>query len=251
MALRWRASAGCEVTRGDIGLTLDAPIVCTQVVGVGEIPSGSVALVASMLVLCACVLGAFTYAVRHRGVAVGAFAWVVLVSAVASAGLLASFDPPRPLLVFVPTLAAVVLVFRKRRDALLRFGLSAIVGFQAFRVLVELIIHQAVSEGIAPPQMSWLPGMNQDVITGVLALLLAPFATRVPIWVLRTFNAVGFALLLWVVGVAVLSMPTPIQQLEPDNVWVAHFPWVLLPVVLVSAALLGHLTLHAKLNADR
>ena len=213
-----------------------------------ENPSGSTLLVAGMLVLCAAVLGAFSVAVRDRKLALGAVGWVVVVSVVASTGVLASFAPPRPLFVFVPTLAAVVWVFRRRRDALVSHPLGLIVGFQAFRILVELMIHQAVVEGIAPPQMSWYPGLNQDVITGILALALAPFATRVPVWVLRAFNAVGAFLLLWVVGVAIVSMPTPLQQLEPDNVWIAYFPWVLLPVVLVSAALLAHLTLHAKLT---
>lgn len=193
-------------------------------------------------------VGGVSWALRDRRSIVFVVGWVVTVGVVASAGLLASFDPPRPLFVFLPTLIGVVWLFRRHRDVLVQHSLVLIVGFQAFRIPVELIIHQAVAEGIAPPQMTWLPGLNQDVLTGIAALLLAPFATRAPRWVLHAFNVGGAALLLWVVGVAVVSMPTPLQQLEPDNVWIAFFPWVLLPVVLVSSALLGHLTLYAKLQ---
>ncbi len=217
----------------------------------GEIPEGSVALVAGMVVLCVLMLAAFAYAVRDQRVALGAVVWVGVVSGLAAAGLLAEWEPPRPFFVIGPTFAALMVVFRRKRSVLIQHSFMLIVGIQAFRIPVELIIHQAVAEGIAPPQMTWLPGMNQDVLTGIAALLLAPFANRLPRWALQAFNIGGLGLLLWVVGVAVLSMPTPMQQIEPDNIWIAFFPWVLLPVVLVSCAFLGHLTLFAKLAAEK
>lgn len=54
-----------------------------------------------------------------------------------------------------------------------------------------------------------------------------------------------------VVIVAILSIPSPFQQLKPDNIWVAYFPFVWLPTAAVVAALLGHLVLFRKLNQAR
>jgi hypothetical protein len=59
----------------------------------------------------------------------------------------------------------------------------------------------------------------------------------------------GLALLLWVVGVAALSFPTRFQLLRPDNTWVAYFPYVWLPSILVTTALLGHVVVFRKLAA--
>jgi len=99
---------------------------------------------------------------------------------------------------------------------------------QSFRILVELLTHRAYKGGTA--------------------LLLAPFASRLPPAVLAAWNTMGLVLLAWVVGVAVLSLPTPLQRLWPDNVWVAHAPYVWLPTVLVPAALLGHIALFRQLG---
>ena len=73
-----------------------------------------------------------------------------------------------------------------------------------------------------------------------------PFANRLPTWAILIWNTVALGLLLWVVGVAVLSFPTEMQQLKPDNIWVAHFPFIWLPTVAVSVAFLGHLIVYRK-----
>ena len=124
--------------------------------------------------------------------------------------------------------------------------LSFLIGFQAFRIPIELLIHRAVAEGIAPLQMTW-NGMNWDILSGISALLLFPFANKIPRWGLLVWNTLALALLLWIVGVAVLSFPGAFQRLRPDNIWVAYFPFVWLPTVAVTSALLGHVVLFRKL----
>ncbi len=177
--------------------------------------------------------------------------WMGGTGALAAAGLLAHFDPPRPLPVLVVTVIGLVLLLRSplgRRLASL--PLVLLVGFQAFRIGVELLIHRAVDEGIAPPEMSW-DGYNLDILTGVTALLVAPVATRLPRAALHAWNVVGLGLLLTVVGTGVLAMPSPLQQIHttPPNVWIAHFPFIWLPTVLVAAALLGHGLLFIALRS--
>lgn len=216
----------------------------------GEFPGGSMVLQTSMILLCVAVLAAVVAAIRNARANLLIVSWVTLTSAVAATGELAVFQPPRVALVLLPTLAFVFLLAKKFGPQLAALPWGLLIGFQAFRIPVELIIHQAVLEGVAPPQLSWFPGWNQDLLTGISALLLAPVAHRLPKWALYGWNLMGLCLLCWVLAVAILSLPTPLQQFEQPNTWVAFFPYSGLPVVLVSTALLGHLVLFRKLKRD-
>lgn len=127
------------------------------------------------------------------------------------------------------------------------FGM--LVGFQAFRLPLELLMHQAADQGVMPSVMSF-SGYNFDILTGLTAIPLAWMAYRnsAPRWLLVAWNVMGCVLLANVVGIAVAATPRfaafgP-QQL---NTWIADAPFVWLPGVLVQAALLGHLLTWRKL----
>lgn len=171
--------------------------------------------------------------------------WVVLTGALSAAGVFASFTPPTlPLLLFPGLIGASVLAWRSNWH---ERSIQFLVGFQSFRIVVEIIIHHAVLEGMAPPQFTWT-GLNFDVLTGLLALALLPFAGKLPRWALHAFNGVGWGLLVNVMTVAIISMPTPFQQLKPDNIWVGFFPFTWLPLILVMTAWIGHVVLLRKLT---
>lgn len=201
------------------------------------------------VVLSLAMIVGFGVVARSKLVAVVGLVWAGLTGAIGYSGWLADFStvPPRILVVFLPTVAGIFyLAFTRFGKRLSHFSLTFLVGFQAFRIFVELLIHEAVEQGVAPEQMTW-SGMNLDIFTGLTALLLMPFAAKLPKWALHLWNVTGFGLLALVVSVAILSMPTPLQQIKPDNVWVAFFPFIWLPTILVSFALLGHLVLFRKL----
>jgi hypothetical protein len=172
-----------------------------------------------------------------------ALAWCAFTWALAASGTLSIFElPPRLFLVFFPALLFTLFLARSRvGDGLLRASWTWLIGLQAFRVAVELAIHHAVDVGVAPPQMTW-SGWNLDILTGVTALPVALLATRgvvgrrgVVAW-----NVAGLLLLGTVVVVGILSMPTPFQQMSPDNTWIAYEPYVWLPAVLVMTAVFLH-----------
>ena len=117
------------------------------------------------------------------------------------------------------------------------FGDDLVVA-QTFRILVEVLIHESSTIGLAPRQMTW-QGYDFDIVTGITALVLAPFARSAPMSLVVAWNCLGLTLLLWVVGIAAVSFPTPFQLLRPDSTWLTLFPYVWLPSVLVTAALLG------------
>ena len=175
-------------------------------------------------------------------------AWLVVTGGLALGGVLRIITlPPFFLVLFAGGFIGAV-VWHKRgswRDLPLR----ALVGFQAFRIVVELLIHQAVAEGVAPEQLTWT-GRNFDMIAGVTALALFPFVDRVPRWVLSAWNLLGAGLLLNVVVVAILSLPLPFQQFHPVNAWVGFFPFAWLPLVAVMIAAIGHVALLRRLRAD-
>jgi hypothetical protein len=132
--------------------------------------------------------------------------------------------------------------------------LAALVGYQGFRVVVELLLHRAYLEGLMPVQMSY-SGRNFDIVTGVTAIALGGWLVIAspPRWLVFAWNTLGLALLANVVTVAFLSAPTPLRVFmnEPANVWITHAPWVWLPAVMVFAALGGHLLVYRRLSWDR
>lgn len=190
-----------------------------------------------------------------RWFAVGAAAWLLATALLGAAGFWANFAsrPPRMLLLLVPTLGLPLwLAFSRVGSALSReLPIAALVLFHSFRLPLELVMHRAAEEGTMPMQMSYA-GYNFDILSGVSALVVGALAAqgRAPRWLLLAWNALGSCLLLVIVLIALASLPvfrafgSEASQL---NTWVAYFPFVWLPAGLVSAGLLGHVTLWRRL----
>jgi len=182
-----------------------------------------------------------------------ALAWVATVSVASFSG---AMNPAmRPPVVFVLMLAAIlalgIVIARSetgRRFA--RLPLAWLVGFQAFRLPLELAMHRAHTEGLMPVQMSY-SGQNFDIVTGATALMLGlVMAVReVPRWVVQAWNVLGLVLLANILGVAMLSTPV-FAYFGPDrlNVFVMRMPYTLLPAVMVLAAWAGHLIVFRALR---
>src|SRR4051812_8225639 len=90
--------------------------------------------------------------------------------------------------------------------------LYALVGFHVFRLPLELVLHRWYMEGVLPVQMTYA-GHNFDIVTGLLALCIAPLMyygklSRRAAWF---FNLVGTALLANVASIAVRSSPVPLR----------------------------------------
>ena len=124
--------------------------------------------------------------------------------------------------------------------------LAALVGFQAFRLPLELVLHDWVTQGVIPGSMTWT-GQNWDIFSGLLALVAAPLAGRFRI-AARIANIMGFALLLNVMRVALLSAPVPFGwNVQPTMLLAFHLPYALIGPVCVGGALFGHIVLTRRL----
>ncbi|MGK0362229.1 MAG: hypothetical protein ACI9U2_004549 [Bradymonadia bacterium] len=223
-------------------------------------PDASILLTGGFVVLPWIMLVGLVWATRRgvgeatapgdpRRIAVIGFLGLAVAAGLALTGITARLDttPPLALPVFaVFLLGTVALGLSPLGRRLASLPIRLVIGFQAFRVLVELLLHQGMLEGVVPPQLSW-SGRNLDVFAGLLAVPVGLYADRLPKAVLWAFNLIGLGLLLNVIIVAVLSVPTPLQQFEPANTFVAFFPFIWLPTGLVTIALLGHVLLTRRL----
>ncbi len=185
-----------------------------------------------------------------------AIAWPMLLIGLGNSGALADFSQsPPPFMPFMISLifVSIYLTFSKYGTQIIKeVSLANLVLFQSFRILAELAIVLGVHEGIVPSQMS-MEGYNFDIITGISALVLGLYLRkRENRKLVYCFNIVGLLLLAVVMFIAMTSMPTSIRlfMTEPSNVWVTHSPFILLPGILVVAALSTHLLIFRKLSCD-
>ncbi len=236
------------------------------------LPAGSPALHAGFVGLTAAIGGLFTAAVYWSSVRTGlerrvatrraavagiaALAWIALTATAAARGILRFAAPPTMLIAIIVSIALAIGLALSPLGRRIALGLPvvALVGYQGFRVVVELLMHRAYSEGLMPVQMSY-SGRNFDIVTGITALALGAWLAtgRSSRKLLVTWNTLGVVLLANILGVALLSAPTPMRRFmnEPANDWITHAPWIWLPTVMVFAAVFGHVALYRRLADSR
>lgn len=181
------------------------------------------------------------------GTAAAVVVWMAVTGAVSASGLLeAPGVPPRAMIFMVGVNLLVIVAVFSRAGTRLVEGLpvAALVGFQAFRLPLELVLHRWYGEGVLPVQMTY-EGQNLDIVTGILGLgvglwLWKRGPSRVVVWL---FNLVGFGLLLNVAAIAILSSPVPFRTFTegPPVLLVFHFPYGWILPMCVAPALAGHL----------
>lgn len=191
-------------------------------------------------------LGVSSPAQKWTGI--GMAAWLLLTAGLAQSGALSNFSsiPPRLFAVVTPTwFFCLILTFHPRLQTLWQqVPTTWLLGFQTFRVGVEIFLWLLFTSAIVPVQMTF-EGRNWDILTGLSAPLMIWLWHKKPQWqrpLVLLWNVLGLALLINIVGISILSMPTAFQVFTqtPANTFVASFPFVWLPSFLVPLALLGH-----------
>lgn len=188
--------------------------------------------------------------------AVSAALWTGTALLAASSGLLRQWDrrpPPAAFMVVGILVMGLVLARSRVGDRLARgLPLASLVGLHAFRLPLELLMHQAATDGLMPTQMSY-SGYNFDIVSGATALGLAVWLRmgHPPLALVWAWNIMGVLLLSTIVVISVLSTPLVAAfGNTPDrlNTFVASPPYVLLPSVMVLAAWAGHLVVFRALS---
>lgn len=183
-------------------------------------------------------------------VGMGLLGWLAVQAALAAAGfyLEVAARPPRLLVAgILPTALLLLGVFgtsrgRRFADAL---PLGPLTYLHVVRVPVELVLYGLFLVRQVPELMTFA-GRNPDMLAGLTAPLVAYWAytrPRMPrVGLLLLWHAVALALLLNIVGWAVLASPVPFQQVafEQPNVAILKWPVVWLPTVVVPLVLFSH-----------
>jgi hypothetical protein len=200
------------------------------------------------------------FARRNSRRALILFAAVFMVMAVSSvaawSGTLLQFNSfPPPMLVMIASVFVVSFAVGLSpfgRDAAVELSFAALVGLQGFRFPLELLMHHAGNVGIMPVQLSY-SGYNFDIVTGISALLIfALFKSGRPVSqsVLWAWNVWGSFCLVVIAIIAITTSPL-IRLFGDDphnlNTWILYFPYVWLPVVLVTVAISSHVVITRKL----
>jgi hypothetical protein len=226
---------------------------------------GSPGSVAAFLFVCALVVAAFLTAVwksaRREGkapgprvlaVALGTAAWLGALALLVRSGWAEAMPAPRLLVLMGGILLVSLAAGLSPLGRWLAAGptLGGLVAFQGFRLPLELVLHAWAHAGVIPRSMTW-DGSNGDVASGILALVLAPFASqsRAAAW---AANAVGIVLLANVILDAARSSPGRLWSgVLPPLQLPFHLPYALILPVCIGGALVGHVALTRALLAKR
>ncbi len=175
--------------------------------------------------------------------------WLTIQYYIAQTGFYTITDtlPPRMLLLVGPPFVLIALLFltKNGRQYIDSLEVKTLTLLHSVRVPVEMVlfwlfIHKAV------PQIMTFEGQNLDIISGLTAPFVYYFGyirKSQSRNFLLVWNFICLGLLINIVATAILSAPTPIQQLAfgQPNIAVLHFPFIWLPCFIVPVVLFSHL----------
>ena len=181
--------------------------------------------------------------------------WIIFQAIISIGGFYQVSNPlPPRLLVFgvLPALLLIIFYFLFFRSSFIEgMPLKLLTLLHVVRIPVELVLFLLFIGGQVPRIMTF-EGLNFDILSGILSpiIYLTAFrGTETKRWLLIGFNILGLILLVNIVSIAVMSLPTPVQQLAFDqpNRAVLFFPYVWLPTIVVPIVLFAHLSSLWKL----
>lgn len=186
-------------------------------------------------------------------------AWSVLQLIISSTGFYTRTDvlPPRFLLTIVPPLLLMIVLFvtKKGRRFLDDLHLGKLTLLHVIRIPIEFVLLLLFLEKTIPGIMTF-EGRNFDILSGLTASVVYYFVFIKKTWRrnwLLAWNFICLGLLINIVSIAILSAPFPFQQLAFDqpNIAVLHFPYALLPAVVVPLVLFSHLVAIRRLLLEK
>lgn len=180
------------------------------------------------------------------------------------AGLLGYFEivgdadlrPPGTAFLVLPVFLFVFLVLARSKAGArvaAAFPLLLLIGAQAFRVPVELFLHQLWLDGLAPRMLTY-EGANFDILVGLSAPLIAIMTTRGRFGkaIALFWSVGGLASLANVAVRALLTAPgaANIIHAEVPNLAIGTFPFTYIPGFFAPLALVLHVLAIRSLRAS-
>ena len=159
--------------------------------------------------------------------------------------------PPPIFLVMGPGLLAVLIIVFSPIGARLGQGLRfrELVALQIFRLPLEFVLLGYYWEGRIPRVMTF-EGRNWDILTALWAIVVAvaQYKGYKQRWLVWVWNCFGFALLLNIIALAIMSAPGPLRKLNVSPLNSLPFAWPSIWILFcVLVALGSHLLIFRKL----
>jgi hypothetical protein len=206
--------------------------------------------VAAMAVLVVALSARYLGGRTVMGIATALAVWLIYVASIGYFGVIRNFTmrPPGAVFLFGPVAAFLVFfILRMRSDSAARVALalplSLLLGTQAFRVIVELFLHELWHAGLVPRMLTYA-GANVDIYVGASAPVIAWLATRLRsgLRLALIWNVLGLLALANVVSRAVLTTPGPFHliQSEVPDLMIGTFPYMFIPGFFVPLAVVLH-----------
>ncbi len=192
----------------------------------------------------------FLYTYKYFGIAfeddaisniyrVGIFTltWIIYIVVVSTTGMIDDFSlPPKlPVFIILPAFIFIVIVITRSATTtlLLSVPVHLLIGIQAFRIIVELIIWLAHKEGILPVETTF-EGYNYDVLVGITAIPIAFYTlkNRMSRGLLIFWNIAGLFILANTIRVFLLSAFFPhLLGLENNTI---EFSFLRPPLIFIA-----------------
>ncbi|WP_396635018.1 hypothetical protein [Maribacter sp. R86514] len=171
-------------------------------------------------------------------------------------GLLSYFEvfKEKPLLFPLAIIATILLsVVYFRMIAVIKLNRFFLIGIHIIRIPVELCLYALYIESMIPEIMTF-SGWNFDVFIGMSAGIILIYELVKNKVMARTsfivWNYIGLLFLSFIVTIAILSSPLPIQQFafEQPNVALFQYPYCFLPTCIVPIVFMSHFLLIRHLK---
>lgn len=193
---------------------------------------------------------AFLYLASHKNkILLAIIALIALVQSIISSTDFyanSSTIPPRFVLLVLPSFIIVILSLsiERFRKLCMNFEMKYLILIHASRLLVELVLHALYEIKFIPKEMTY-EGNNFDILIGISSVIIYYLYTRGKLSnkALLVWNYVGLLFLINIVVTSIISAPGPQQLIAFDqpNKVVQHFPFSLLPAVIVPVVFFGHI----------
>ncbi len=167
-----------------------------------------------------------------------------------------SFPPRLAVFALLPALVLIITFFIFFRESFIeKLPLKILTLLHVVRIPVELVLFW-LYQNKQVPQLMTFEGRNFDILVGITAPIITWLAFRngkTNSKLLLTWNIAAFLFLVNIVAQAIMSLPSPIQQMAFDqpNRAVLYFPYVWLPAIIVPIVLFAHLASFWKIYKNQ
>ncbi|SHG78133.1 hypothetical protein [Bradyrhizobium erythrophlei] len=171
--------------------------------------------------------------------------WLAYVGLLSALGYVRdpSLRPPGIVWLVGPFLLFVVFVVRSNMGAWVAAAIPLwlILGFESFRIGVELLIHRLREDGLVPKLLTYAGG-NVDMFVGLSAPIIAWIATRERpgLRLAMGWNVLGLLSLANVATSSMLTGPLKLISTQVPNVAMGFFPYSFIPGFLAPLAVTLH-----------